>query len=59
MHTHTPGTREVKPIGNLLKQDTEARTTRVSRYQRGKTNLEFTEARHIDWQWHQLGYRQL
>ena len=31
-------------------------TTRVSRYQRGKTNLDFTEARDSEWQWHQLGY---
>jgi len=30
--------------------------TRVSRYQRGKTNLDFTEARDSEWQWHQLGY---
>ena len=30
------------------------RTTRVSRYQKGKTNLDFTEARDSDWQWHQL-----
>jgi len=29
-------------------------TTRVSRYQKGKTNLNFTEARDIEWQWHQL-----
>ena len=27
-------------------------TTRVSRYQKGKTNLDFTEARDIEWQWH-------
>jgi len=27
----------------------------VSRYQKGKTNLDFTEARDIEWQWHQLG----
>jgi len=31
-------------------------TTRVSRYQKGKTNLDFTEARDSEWQWHQLGY---
>jgi len=31
-------------------------TTRVSRYQKGKTNLDFTEARDIEWQWHQLGH---
>ena len=29
--------------------------TRVSRYQKGKTNLDFTEARDSEWQWHQLG----
>jgi len=29
-------------------------TTWVSRYQKGKTNLDFTEARDSDWQWHQL-----
>jgi len=27
----------------------------VSQYQKGKTNLDFTEARDIEWQWHQLG----
>jgi len=26
----------------------------VSRYQKGKTSLDFTEARDSDWQWHQL-----
>ena len=30
-------------------------TTQVSRYQKGKTNLDFTEARDSGWQWHQLG----
>jgi len=25
----------------------------VSRYQKGKTNLDFTEARDSEWQWHQ------
>jgi len=24
----------------------------VSRYQKGKTNLDFTEARDSEWQWH-------
>ena len=28
-------------------------TTRVGRYQKGKTNLDFTEARDSEWQWHQ------
>ena len=27
----------------------------MSRYQKGKTNLDFTEARDNEWQWHQLG----
>ena len=34
-------------------------TTRVSRYQKGKTNLDYTEARDSDWQWHQLGHMQV
>ena len=34
-------------------------TTRVSRYQKGKTNLDFTEARASEWQWHQLGRMQV
>ena len=33
-----------------------SRTTRVSRYQKGKTNLDFTAARDSEWQWHQLGH---
>jgi len=31
-------------------------TTRVSQYQKGKTNLDFTAARDSDWQQHQLGH---
>ena len=31
-------------------------TVQVSRYQKGKTNLDFTEARDSEWQWHQLGH---
>jgi len=31
-------------------------TTRVSRYQKSKTNLNFTGARGSEWQWHQLGH---
>jgi len=31
----------------------------VSRYQKGKTNLEFTEAKDTEWQWHQLGHMQV
>ena len=34
-------------------------TTRVSQYQKGKTNLDFTETRDSEWQWHQLGHMQV
>jgi len=33
-------------------------TTRVSLYQKGKTNLDFIEARDSEWQWHHLGHMQ-
>ena len=47
-HTHT------HPFNGPL-----SGTTRVSRYQKGKTNLGFTEARDSEWQWHQLGNMQV
>jgi len=28
-------------------------------YQKGKINLDFTEARDTEWQWHQLGHMQV
>jgi len=31
----------------------------VSQYQKGKTNLDFTEERDSEWQWHQLGHMQV
>jgi len=31
----------------------------VSRYQKGETNVDFTEARDSEWQWHQLGHMQV
>jgi len=34
-------------------------TTWVSQYQKGKTNLDFNEARDSEWQWHQLGHMQV
>ena len=33
--------------------------TQVSRYRKGKTNLDFTEARDSEWQRHQLGHMQV
>jgi len=31
----------------------------VSRFQKGKTNLDFTGARDSEWQWDQLGHMQI
>ena len=36
-----------------------SRTTWLSGYQKGKTNLDFTGARDSEWQWHQLGHMQV
>ena len=47
-HTHT------HPFNGPL-----SGTTRVSQYQKGKTNLDITEARDSEWQWHQLGHMQV
>ena len=49
-HTHT----HTHPFNGPL-----SGTTQVSRYQKGKTNLDFTEARDSEWQWHQLGFMQV
>ena len=43
-----------KPFNGLF-----SRTTWVSQYQKGKTNLDFTGARDSEWQWHQLGHMQV
>jgi len=47
-HTHT------HPFNGPL-----SGTTGVSRYQKGTTNLDFTEARDSEWQWHKLGHMQI
>jgi len=31
----------------------------VSQYQKGTTNLDFTEAKDSEWQWHQLSHMQI
>jgi len=36
-----------------------SRTTWVSWFQKGTTNLDFTEARDSEWQWHQLSHMQV
>jgi len=48
-HTHT----------HIPLNDPLSGTTRVSQYQKGKTDLDFTEARDSAWQWHQLGHMQV
>jgi len=48
IHTH------IHPFNGLL-----SRTTRVGQYQKGKTNLDFTEATDSEWQWHPLGHMQV
>ena len=40
----------ISPFNGLL-----SGTTQVSQYQKDKTNLDFTEARDSERQWHQLG----
>jgi len=47
-HTHT------HPFNGPL-----SGSTRLSRYQKGKSNLDFTEPRDSEWQWHQLGCMQV
>ena len=49
-HTHT----HTHPFNGPL-----SGTTRVSQYQKGKTNLDFTEARDSEWQLNQLGCMQV
>ena len=34
-------------------------TTQVNRYPKGNTNLDFTEVRDSEWQWHQLGHKRV
>jgi len=45
-HTHTQHTPVQQPF---------FRDCPVNQYQKGKTSLDFTEARDSEWQWHQLG----
>jgi len=44
---------------NHLKNGLFSRTTWVSRYQKSKTNMDFTGARDSEWQWHQLSHMQV
>ena len=53
-HAHTHTHTHTHPFNGPF-----SRTTRVGRYQKGKTNLDFTEARDSEWQWHQLSHMQV
>ena len=53
-HTHTHTHTRARAFNGPL-----SGTTRVSRYQKGKTNLDFTEARDSEWQWYQLDRMQV
>jgi len=55
-------TRVRKYQGNIHTQQFNgplSETTRMSQYQKGKTTLDFTEARDSLWRWHQLGHMQV
>ena len=53
-HLGSPGKKPLNRCVCVL-----SRTTRVSQYQKSKTNLDFTKARDSEWQWHQLGHMQV
>ena len=54
MYTHTDtDTQRYTALWTL------SRITQMSRYQKGKTNRDFTEARDSEWQWQQLGHMQI
>ena len=59
MHTHTHTHARVRARVHFTALWTLSRTTQVSRYQKGKATLDFTEARDSEWQWHQLGHMQI
>ena len=49
----------LETLGYITEKFGEKTSTQVSRYQKGKTDLDFTEARDSEWQWHQLGHMQV
>jgi len=50
---------EVQELSEFVSNKAVSGTTQVGRYQNGKINLDFTEARDSEWQWHQLGHMQV
>jgi len=58
-HMHATSTRRTTHTHTHPFNSPFSGTTRVSWYQKGKTNLDFTEARDSEWQWHHLGHMQV
>ena len=56
---HALGTHTHTRLMALFPNGPFSGTTQVSQYQKGKTNLDVTEARDSEWQWHQLGHMQV
>jgi len=56
MASHYTGTRAHARTHTHTFNGPFSRTTQVCRYQKGKTKLDFAEARDSEWQWHQLGH---
>ena len=54
-HPGSPGKRAVKRVCVCVCLG----LPRVGQYQKGNTNLDFTEAGDSEWQWHQLGHMQV
>jgi len=54
MFSRWPYMIQLQPFNGLF-----SRTTWVSRYQKGKTNLDFTGAIDSEWQWHRLCHMQV
>jgi len=58
-NTHSPVKGNCTTTHTHLFNGPLSRTTQVSQYKKDKTNLDFTEARESEWQWHQLGHMQV
>jgi len=58
-HTHTRTRTRTHTHTRVMALWTLSRITRASWYQKGKTNLNFNDARDGEWHWHQLGNMQI
>jgi len=65
-HAHKPWTSGIQSVGQQFSTTHThpfngplSRTTRISQYQKGKTNPDLTEAIDSEWQWNPLGHTQV